>query len=170
MSVNIVDAAETSLVSVDFDSVGSLNGHQIRNLITKIEIAAMKSDNKIDSPAKHLFSKGVYARELFIPKGSLIVGKIHKHENLNIMSSGDLSILSVEGVIRVKAPYSTVSSPGIKRVAYAHEDTVWTTIHGTDETDLEIIEDQFIAKTYDDVPALNVADVELLEGECPGQP
>lgn len=32
-----------------------------------------------------------------------------------------------------------------------HEDTVWTTIHGTNETDIDKIEDMFIAKNYEDV-------------------
>jgi hypothetical protein len=32
-------------------------------------------------------------------------------------------------------------------VAYAHEDTVWTTVHATDETDVEKIEALFVVGT-----------------------
>lgn len=95
----------------------------------------------------HHFSQGVYARELFIPKGTVLTGKIHKHENLNIMSAGELSVLTEEGMKRVRAPFTVVSPPGTKRIAYAHEDTVWTTIHGTDETDVEKIEEMFVAES-----------------------
>jgi len=70
---------------------------EIRNLISEIE-SVVSSREQIEIPLTHHFSKGVYAREIFIPKGSFIVGKIHKHENLNILSKGDLSILSVEGM------------------------------------------------------------------------
>lgn len=98
-------------------------------------------------PVKHHFAKGVYAREMFIPKGTVLVGKIHKHTNLNIMSAGELSVLTDEGIKRVKAPFTVISPPGVKRIAYAHEDTVWTTVHGTEETDIEKIEQQFIAQS-----------------------
>jgi hypothetical protein len=101
---------------------------------------------QIEIPVKHHFSQGVYAREIFIPKGTLVTGKIHKYQQLNIMSQGELSVLTQDGVVRVKAPLTIVSPPGTRRIAYAHEDTVWTTIHGTDETDLEKIEAHYIAK------------------------
>jgi hypothetical protein len=98
-------------------------------------------------PLRHYFSHGVYAREIFIPKGTLLTGKIHKYEHLNIMSQGELSVLTQDGVVRVKAPFTVISPPGTKRIAYAHEDTVWTTIHATNETDVEKIEAYFIANT-----------------------
>jgi len=111
----------------------------------------MKSETEaVELEVNEYFSKGVYARELIIPKGTVLTGHIHKYENLNIMSKGDLSISTENGVIRVKAPYTVVSPPGTKRLAYAHEDTTWTTIHGTDETDVDKIEEQFVAHSYDE--------------------
>ena len=65
------------------------------------------------------------------------------------MSQGELSILTDDGVVRVKAPYTVVSPPGTKRLAFAHEDTIWTTIHGTEEQDIEKIEDQFIVHSHE---------------------
>lgn len=102
---------------------------------------------QVEIPVRHYYSKGVYAREITIPKGTVLSGKIHKHANLNIMSKGDMSVLTEDGIVRVQAPFTIVSPPGTKRIAYAHEETVWTTIHGTDETDLEKIEAHFIAQT-----------------------
>lgn len=102
---------------------------------------------EVDLPVTHHFSLDVYAREMFIPKGTVLTGKIHKFENLNIMSKGELSILMEDGSVkRVKAPFTVVSPPGTRRVAYAHEDTIWTTIHGTPLTDLEEIESKFVAQ------------------------
>ena len=108
----------------------------------------MKQGPQIDIPLKHTFSKNVYAREITIPKGSIIIGKIHKYQNMNIISKGEVSFFSIDGAVRVKAPYTFVASPGVKRVIVAHEETVWTTIHGTSETDLDKLEDEFIAKDY----------------------
>ena len=110
----------------------------------------MREMEQLDIPVKEHFSKGVYAREITIPKGAIVSGEIHKYANLNILSKGELSIATENGVIRVKAPFTVVSPPGTKRLAYAHEETVWTTIHGTDETDTKVIEDTFIAHSFDE--------------------
>jgi len=139
-----------------------LDKPKLKDKISEFE-SEMARLPQLEIKTTHYFSKGVYAREIFIPKGSILVGKIHKHENLNILSQGDISVLSIDGAQRLKAPATIVSSPGVKRVAYAHEDTVWTTIHGTDETDIEKIEDAFIAKTYDEVLELTGEEIKFIE-------
>jgi hypothetical protein len=103
-----------------------------------------------DITERHYFSQGVYAREITIPKDSWLTGKIHKYAQLNILSKGELSVLTEDGFKRVRAPFTIVSPPGTKRAAFTHEETVWTTIHGTDETDLEKIEAHFIAQTEEE--------------------
>ena len=113
----------------------------------------------------HHFAPGVYARELFIPKGSILTGKIHKTEHLNIVSQGVIAVATEEGQKLIKAPCTFVSKPGTKRAGYALEDTTWTTIHVTEETDLEKIEDQVIAKDYSEVKALTMEKRELLESK-----
>lgn len=118
----------------------------MREKVAAIEIEMRKRET-LELPVRHYFSQGVYARELFIPKGTLLTGKIHKYAQLNIMSAGDISVLTDDGVQRVQAPFTIVSPAGTKRIAYAHEDTVWTTIHGTDETDVDKIEMHFIAQS-----------------------
>jgi hypothetical protein len=95
---------------------------------------------------KHYFSDGIYAREVLIPAGVMVTGKLHKYRQLNIVSQGDISVLLADGVKRIRAPYTVVSPSGTKRIAFAHADTVWTTILQTDSTDLDEIEDHFIAK------------------------
>jgi hypothetical protein len=115
----------------------------------------LESPNQVEIPVEHYFSEGVYAREMRVQKGTLLMGKIHKFKNMNILSSGEVSVLSIDGVKRVKAPFTFVASPGSKRLFFAHEDTVWTTIHGTDETDLDKIENHFIAKSYDEIEAID---------------
>lgn len=118
---------------------------------------------QLDLKVVHHFSNGVYARELHIPKGTTLTGAIHKFENLNIMSMGDMTIVTEEGPVRVQAPFTVVSPPGTKRIAYAHEDTIWTTIFGTDEKDPEKIVDTFT--TTSDQEYLAFRGDNLLEGE-----
>lgn len=140
------------LPTVDFSHISNtLNRSEVRSFIKDVETVLNAGDEKLDIPVNHHFSKDVYAREMVVPKGTVLVGKIHKYQNLNILSKGEVSILSIDGSIRVKAPYTFVGSPGSKRLFYMHEETVWTTIHGTSEADVEKIEESFIAKNYEDV-------------------
>lgn len=127
-----------------------MSKHQVRTWISLLE-NQLSNLPQIEIPLKHYFSRGVYAREISISAGTFIIGKIHKHENMNILSKGYVSVLSTDGVVKLKAPCTFVASKGVKRVIYAHEDSVWTTIHGTWQTDLEKIEREFIAISYDEV-------------------
>jgi hypothetical protein len=100
-------------------------------------------------PLKHTFAPGVYAREIFIPAGEVLVGKIHKHAHINILVSGRVTVVTEHnGKEELIGPLTMVSLPATKRAVYAHEDTIWITIHLTDETDLEKIEEEVIAKDY----------------------
>jgi hypothetical protein len=106
---------------------------------------------EIDCPLQHVFAPGAYARTIFIPQNGTLVGKIHKHAHLNILSMGMVSVLTESGgVEHLQGPVTMVSPPGTKRAVYAHTDVVWTTIHLTTETDLEKIEDEVIAKSFED--------------------
>lgn len=131
-------------------------GRDIREKLARLEAALFAGDT-IELPVKHHFSRGVYARELFIPKGTVLVGKIHKFSQVNIVSKGDISVLTEDGIKRVTAGAHIVSEPGIKRAGFAHEDTVWTTIHGTHETDLDKLEDELIAASFEDYDAFCAA-------------
>lgn len=104
---------------------------------------------QVNMPVKHYFARGVYAREIFIPAGTCIVGKIHKHSQINILSKGDISVTTDTGIVRVQAPYTVVGAPGTKRVGYAHTDVIWTTISGTNETDTQKIEEELIATSFE---------------------
>lgn len=140
------------LVLPDFNNLPEMSKEDVRELISRVEEACKMGGVPIDIPINHHFSDRVYAREMQMPAGALVVGKIHKKNNLNILSKGEVSVLSIDGLIKVKAPYTFVGSVGTKRLIYAHDDVVWTTIHGTEETDLDKIENEFIAKNYDELP------------------
>lgn len=154
----------TAVQTLDYGPLAALAQEgDWRTKLARLE-AALFSGQTVDLPVKHHFSRGVYARELFIPKGIVLVGKIHKHSQINVVLKGDISVFSEDGIKRVKAGETIVSPPGVKRAGYAHEDTVWTTIHGTHETDLERLEDELIAASFEDYDAFRVA---FAQGEAP---
>lgn len=108
--------------------------------VTKKLLALPKAEQR-EFEVKHTFLDGIYMRELFIPKGSLLVGKVHRLPCLNVVSKGDISVVTESGSARVKAGYSVASPAGLQKLGYAHEDTVFVNVFRTDETDPEKIED-----------------------------
>lgn len=102
-----------------------------------------------ECPLQHVHIDGVYVRTIFIPAGTVIVGKIHKHSHANILSKGRVTVVTEDGGIEhLEGPLTMKSPAGCKRAVYAHTDTTWTTIHATGETDLAKIEDYVIAPDY----------------------
>jgi hypothetical protein len=128
----------------------------------------MREFEQIECPLEHTFAPGSYARGIMLPKGALVVGKIHLHAHLNIVSRGLVTVVTEFGRMRIDArerPVTFTSQPGTKRALYVHEETWWTTVHLTDSTDLAEIEREIIAPTYAELDAaMASACIELIEG------
>lgn len=105
---------------------------------------------QIDCPLKHHFAPGLYAREIFMPAGALVVGKIHNHAHVNNISKGRVLVSTPFGKEELVAPCQFVSLPGTKRAVLVLEDCIWTTYHPTKETDLAKIEADVIAESFED--------------------
>lgn len=134
-----------------------------RDKILRLE-AAMFAQPQLTLETIHHFAPGVYARELRIPAGVLLTGKIHRTEHLNIVSQGRITVFTEDGGRKeIVAPCTLISKPGTKRVGYAHEDTVWICIHPTDETDLVALEAELIAPNYEALGVSQGSEVEVLK-------
>lgn len=92
----------------------------------------------------HTFCNGVYAREITIPKDVCLIGAKHKTEFFMVISKGRCVIEDGDSELIVSAPCTMVSKVGAKRAIFAIEDTVLTTFHPTDKTDIEEIERDII--------------------------
>lgn len=139
----------------DIQALNKMSGEELRSFIGRVETAINLSDRALtreeSAPIVNHFSKGVYAREMRLAQGTMIVGEIHKFENLNILSQGTVTVVSQDGVKTLEAPYTFVGTPGAKRIIYAHEHAIWTVIHGTDLKDPVDIEKEFVVKDYDEI-------------------
>jgi hypothetical protein len=101
---------------------------------------------------KHIFGDGLYIRAIRMKKGDAITTKIHKTNHPYFVLKGDISVITEDGVVRIIAPYYGMTKAGTKRILYINEETVWVTVHATKETDLEKIEEELIAKSYNELP------------------
>ena len=91
---------------------------------------------------KHSFADGIYIREMQMKKGQLGFSAIHKHSYGFFLLSGILASSKEDGVEEFVAPCYIVSPRGAKRIVYAVEDCIITTVHAnpTNTQDLKEIE------------------------------
>jgi len=90
----------------------------------------MKEVENVTWTTTHHFSDGVYTRSTFIPSGTLFIGYRHRNSTVTILSTGVLSLISTyengqtknHGVLH--APQVLVTEVLVKKVGFAHEDTI----------------------------------------------
>lgn len=115
------------------------------------EVFGVQDSTDHVAPVNHYFCAGNYAREIFIPSGVCMTGKIHKHEHINVLSKGKCVVVTEEGREVLEAPMTWISKPFIKRAVYAYSDTVWTTIHPTSATSIEDAEREVVVNTFEEL-------------------
>jgi hypothetical protein len=113
--------------------------------IKKLQAAAAKLP-QCELITEHFFANGMYCRMLFRSADTLVVGKVHKREHLYVVASGTVTIVGDGCRETVTGPKVFVSKPGTKRAVYANTDATTMTVHRTDETDLEKIEEELVEK------------------------
>ena len=120
--------------------------------VEKIMLAMARGGGEVmtaeDFPVEHFFAPGVYVRWLFRKKGTKIVGHAHKHAHLSMVVRGRLRIYSNgkhRDVIAGSKPFLTPA--GTRKCTVAIQDTVLITIHATNETDPEKLEDELVVKS-----------------------
>lgn len=108
-------------------------------------------DEVNDNGLKEHFIGGAYIRELFIPAGITIVSKLWNKERFWIIASGDVSIMTETETKRVTGPHTEVPPFGSKTALYAHTDTLWFAITGSNSKTSEEVEEELLAKDYSEL-------------------
>lgn len=119
-----------------------------RDQIVQLE-ERMRELPQIEFDVKHHFAPGIYTRELFIPAGTVLTGKIHRYEVMNVLVSGTLKVTTDEGIEVLTGPMIFNSEAGTKKAAVTFTDVIWLNIHPTELTDLDAIEKEFIAPSFE---------------------
>ena len=112
--------------------------------------AAMLTCEQLELVTNHYYAKGTYTRELILPAGTLLTGKIHRHSCINILAKGKIKVVTDEGEYDIEAPYTFVSGAGVKKAGYVLEDAVWINVHPWDgQMTIEQIEHNVIVPSYE---------------------
>jgi hypothetical protein len=103
----------------------------------------------VECPLTHRFTPGMYIREIFMPKGSIVTSLLHLTTHPFFILKGDVNVyypgLPVERYI---APYTGVTKAGTRRLLFNNEDTVWITCHITDLTDPDEIMESITSNDF----------------------
>lgn len=133
-----------------------------QNQMSKME-GAIVGDSPY-CPLVHEFSDGIYVRQITIPGGCLVAGKIHKHEHPNFLLKGKARIATENGYKEIEAPCSMISEAGTKRILYTVTECIWTTIHLNPKNtqDQEVLDAMNVVETYDEYDQYLLEKKELL--------
>lgn len=124
----------------------------VDKVVTREQIMNLQQElaqfEQVEFELKHYHARGIYAREIFVPSGGIVVGKIQKYTHINTISKGRVIVITEAGRMDIVAPFTFVSEAGSKRCCVVLEDTIWTTYHATEKESLEEIEDELIAPDF----------------------
>ena len=150
--LNVREKAE---IAKDFKSAVTELEQNLRNIANGETVVVGTDEKPIVSdstliPIRHFFMDGVYVREMTMYKDTVVVGAIHKHLHMCFLLTGKITVVNEEETVDHIAPCFIVSTPGIKRVLYAHEDSIWYNTHKnpSNTEDVEDLERDIVAISY----------------------
>jgi len=112
---------------------------------------------------EHHFVSGMYIRMAKAPAGMLFTTQIHKVRHPFFILSGSARIMTEEGIVELNAPYHGFTEAGTKRLMYILEDITWYTIHATDKTTVEEVEEEVLAKDFGEIEFKQEQIIEIQE-------
>lgn len=119
----------------------------INDALDFIEAKMVSDMPAVEFYVDHMFTPGLYAREIFMPAGSLLTSKVHKTEHQFRVLMGNVAVLDQSGEwVFLEEGYKGITKPGTRRLLYCFTDVVWETFHPTDKTTVEEVEDEIIDK------------------------
>ena len=112
-----------------------------RLAIEKLEKELLLQE-QVEVPLQQVLHAGIYCRAITMPKGSVITGKLHLYDHVEIMASGKVIVTTDKGGSELLEGFNiTTAYIGKKRAFYAVEETVWVTFHSVGDTGVMGIED-----------------------------
>lgn len=94
---------------------------------------ALKNCPQVELPLYNDFCKGIYARTILIPAGTMLTGAVHKDECFFLVRNGCIIITTDDKPIKAESGFMAISKAGTKRAGYAVIDTLVTTFHANPE-------------------------------------
>lgn len=91
-------------------------------------------------------ARGVYAKELHIPKGFRLVSHAHRYDHISILACGEVMLTIGTFTKWVKGPCAVMIEKGANHELQALTDAVWFCVHPTDKIDTAEIDETLIVR------------------------
>lgn len=112
--------------------------------------AVISAFPQVEQQTLHHHADGMYLRAVFSPKGTVLVGKVHRREHFYMVVSGVVQVTTADGVVEFNAtrdgPQILTCPVGTKRAVYIREDAWRITVHRNIDgiTDLGELENSLV--------------------------
>lgn len=134
----LLAALEQSGIVLSVDEI------QEHGVINAVEAAINRSGKAIDCPVTHSFVPGHYFRQITMPAGAVVISHRHGTWHPYTITKGNVSVIEESaGNIRILhvavAPgehFASITPPDTRRLLVCREETVWSTLHPTELTDV----------------------------------
>lgn len=146
---------------------------QVHERIEQLQDSMLENPDFMNHIPPHLnhHAKDIYMRELFAPKGYVIIGAKHSTEHFNVCLSGSAIILMGGKPVTVVAPCIIKTLAGVKKCAYVLDNMRWLNVHynPTQETDEHKLQELFMPdeppyKVHQEAMERNLKRMTLQEG------
>jgi hypothetical protein len=131
----ILELEKTLLNNVDNENIVGNSGEIVRSN---------------EFPLKHTFADGIYIRQMEMRKDSVVVGAIHNHLHVWFLLTGYITVATESSTEDYISPCYVVSTPGVKRVIYANEKSIFVNVHKnpSNTQNLDKLEAEIVSKNY----------------------
>lgn len=142
-----------------------INSLTVTGKIDDLQLYMLDAGEPAFIPMNHGFVPGMYIREMIVPAGTLIVGKVHLTEDPYALMTGSIMVFTEnDGTAYLHAGHTGITVPGTRRVGYCTTVCHWINYHvlsaeeeearksGMNEDDLvELIE----SRIFEEMPILD---------------
>ena len=147
----VLDRIEGMMECVDADRLDALIDEVESHLLSRMKYGIGFSD--IESSWTH--SDGVSVKTMSLGPCSIVTGSVHKLETINSVTSGEITIFTQDGPMRLKAGDTFVSSAGVRKIGVTMTGVTFLNAfpNTNNERDEELLEEMYFerAKSYDNV-------------------
>lgn len=130
----------------------------VRELLRESDVQdieyTLRNESQSDLSTQESIVNGMYVRKITIPKGTFLTSKVWLEPYLDIMVAGDITVFTEYGTKRMTGLNVLPGRKLRKRVGVAHEDTVWITVHRTDDLVLDGLESNMTADSVEEGEAI----------------
>lgn len=115
-------------------------------------------------PVTHHYAGGIYIREITIPAGTAITGRIYLDDHFDIMVSGEIIVSSIDGIKHLSGFNLFKGNQGKKRAGYTITNVHWFTICCSPDTEIESITAASFAEYYKRLIERELIDESVIRG------